>query len=130
MLQRLAYELGDHAGAQSTFLIAMRVAAAAREPQPGAWAMTLIAKQYVDLGKLAGVHLLLDGAQRLCAPSHPSRRMSAVFVVAHALANAKQGETNNFERHVGAARTVSRPTTACCCPNWANTVTHESSGTS
>ncbi|MEG8182195.1 helix-turn-helix domain-containing protein [Nocardia terpenica] len=102
----LAYELGDHAGAQSAFLIAMRVAAAAREPQLGAWAMTLIAKQYVDLGKLASVHLLLDGAERLCAPSHPSRRMSAVFAVTHALASAKQGETDDFERHVGAARTA------------------------
>lgn len=101
-----AFELGDNMRAQSAYLASLRAAAAAGDSQLGAYALTLLARQKIDLRDLAGTHALIDAAERLCVHSRPSPRLSAHFAITRALASALQGDREAVERHIEAARTL------------------------
>ncbi|MFE0257706.1 hypothetical protein [Streptomyces sp. NPDC059010] len=101
-----AFELGDNMRAQAAYLASLRAAAAAGDPQLGAYGMTLLARQKIDLHDVVGTHALIDAAERLCAHSRPSPRLSAHFAITRALTSALQGDREAVERHIDAARTL------------------------
>ncbi|TJZ59222.1 hypothetical protein FCH28_03785 [Streptomyces piniterrae] len=121
----LAFEAGDHLRAQSAFLAELRTAAAAGDPQVGACAMIQTAKQKLELRDLAGTHLLLDAAERLCASTRPSRRMSALIAITAAAASALQGDADATARQIDTALTIDTTIRHDDDPCWTDWLTTE-----